>query len=628
MEGIENSDVKQRKVVYLDMTGDNLGVVDDGVRRDVTSEQETREIARQMAGHAPSEGAPQYAMPEDSPEPPPATPPAELGDDVETPPPSDAPAAVEAGAVSGRGAGEEVPARTHRNRSKVYALTNQGAVFEGEEEDIPLPTNVEEDASWERVSPRGAHTSESVSDTERSASHGSPEHTEQHERIHPDTPGRITGLGAHVERPASEQPIGLGEFRREDYAGIKPLAIPEIMGNAEYQTFWGNFIDAVNPGKGREIITKAATTGALSAEERMFIDHAQHEFTKVIKNWEELKKGITPQLVKSHLMQRDNTLRGLVDLAGEDRLVATFQAHYMRDAIKTLGTQAGRDKFHGYAQHLRTIHEMSEKPVYKEYDTKIRALCKQFNIDVSDPEHETLLEKYLGFALPKDKRSARGNEAIQELREKYREDAGMFERVRDTVFAHVPFANRGTPKKMATNEYNEAVELYRAKTRGEVLGHLSGKPLREINRSLNAVTVFLADTISPHADELTRLAFRGEPVRQPAFLPTVQDVFERGAFTQENIQKNFNAARDKATITKDGATKRWQAFTDTEKAEFRDNWIENQKQDTLHSLKGSNWFVELLFKLLLGSKLAERARGLQLDNPQQQNRPQQNRGRE
>lgn len=543
MEGIENSNTEQPKIVYFDLSGDKLEVIEEGVRRDA-KDDEKKEIARQNAGKPPSDGMPRFEF---------------------------APAArVDEG-----------------EREPISAGAESGPVQLPEPETIPTPPDVRELTpenikEWEYDAERNRYVLRSNSGRHEELEFKRGEGWVPVEGggelpVPPERPGvpagpepeRDVGRGGPIDELPERGPENLnalGKFDKRDYIGIRPKTLDEILDSPLDQQLFGELFEAVAPER-KELLERMRQLGKLTRderrieltrEERQFENHLRHEYTKLMKQWEGVKGQLTPAFLEE-LAARDEDLRLVLEQRGPQRIAQAYQQLLPHVAMRDRG------RFYDFVHEMHLLHENRDTRAAKRYTKDVHALDAKVGIDPRD--HDAF------FGLDRENNSENRAKTIKGIRDQYREHYGRAGKAWDDLLGKFG-AGTAWRARLALDKARR-LEL-------STQGPEGWNVLTDINVNLNKITDYVAPVITKNRivlEAMTRGSFTKESLNLPEEEgpKTHADIGADLTRMEQGMERSFAAFK---RAYRAPGNRAWAAMNDDERRAARDTiWAPQERAD-------------------------------------------------
>ncbi|MBI5644597.1 hypothetical protein HY970_00700 [Candidatus Kaiserbacteria bacterium] len=404
---------------------------------------------------------------------------------------------------------------------------------------------------------------------------------------------RIKSGGGSTESPSVPELLDTGRdtekkkalaFKPENYIGIKPKSIREIAANPRDQEAFGKLLASLTDNS-PDILSRAATEGNLTQEERQLIRYAQYEHAKRMKQWEWLDKEIGPNHVKLS-MKRNPDIDAAVRLNDSETNNFDITTKVWKNELLHLAMTDHQAFQRVYAAHTE-LKDLRERRSHRKWEASVHKLCDRVGVEPDDYEKM--------FKLDRGDRVATRARVVESLRG----DLGGMGRVVGAL---------GVTRWRANRVMKEADRLQRLGTEGDRwISRPTSWTLRDINTHLATITRTMAQTIGDEEklQALTKAAMLNESVRLgrdtgPKSLEAARAGYreaETKTFSDIELKKIFD--RDKAFArTADG--RGWEGMNTAERTDWRDNsW--NPPEARQGNPKGGMWaqiarrFIEWLF---------------------------------
>jgi len=172
------------------------------------------------------------------------------------------------------------------------------------------------------------------------------------------------------------------DFNPRDYIGIRPKSLQEIAANERDSQFFGEMLASLAPGKSADMLARAYHTGNLTDEERQIVLHAQYEYAKYSKKWEEMSAKVGRADIE-RAMKRNPMLEAAVrtvssDAEGYERILGVWKEELLHLAMRDRGA------FDEVYEAQMTLAKLQETRRYKNWDAEVAQVCKKAKIDPAD----------------------------------------------------------------------------------------------------------------------------------------------------------------------------------------------------------------------------------------------------
>jgi hypothetical protein len=325
--------------------------------------------------------------------------------------------------------------------------------------------------------------------------------------------------GGH-ERPSSYK------IDPEKYIGVVPKRIPEILGNARDQQFFGELLRAIDANKADALVR--FHEGTMTQEDMDFLTYASYEYSKWLKEGEAVAAQITAEDIE--LMGRRNAdMRNLIAFLPKGREV---------DAMKELTLHlAMRDpaRLEDIRDAFKELKRARETGRFQRYEADIKAQCERLGIDPHD--HGATFDL---------KNPERRKRTEARLAKHIHEQAGGFRRALDWMetVTHSPLSIPGSSYYKAILETREASRI--TPHRKSALSPRSWV-LDTVNTRLNTITEYLGATVAdPEVrravirEALTGQAQKAEGMEGPTTYAQLQELANKPK-TQAELKEKIEA---------------------------------------------------------------------------------------